>query len=279
MKIVKNQIEFESVILKEAIDLLDEILSKQLFDILGSPPDQNILFKTKYYQKYFYINLVDFLSSIAKCFCFNDKKCSLFNGLLHVSSSPSLGTKESVSFLREKLELFNDWVNAQAEVEFWSPNIEKNVILKLSRLDMLQACGNISKHTVLRLDRTAADVRKIFEKSQIDLSYEKAISCLDDFYIRFHDDILNYHASYIAEMLLNIRRAINEYLKPVYKKHIIYTDKHECFDIQMYEYRVPGEIKGEVVRMMFWELMNNVRSRINWPFPTLKISRYLKMRY
>lgn len=279
VRIVNNEVELEVIVLKGAIDLLDEILSNRLFDILGSSPDQNILFKTSYYQKYFYLNLVDFLSSMDECFQLNGKRCSLFDGLLNVSIFSNLGAKQDMSYLKKGLETFDAWLKTEAEVEHWYPNIDKELTLKLSRLEMLRTCGNISKHTILRLGRTASDVRRMFQKSQINLSDEEAIMCLENFYERFHDDILNYHASYIIEMLLDIRRGINQYLKPVYDKHIRYTGKDERLGIQRYEYEIPGAIKSRIVRDMFWELMNNVRSRIGWPIPLIKVWKYLKLRY
>src|SRR5215218_1142153 len=41
-----------------------------------------------------------------------------------------------------------------------------------------------------------------------------ALLALADFYEKFHTDILNYHASTIAEFLNNIRWGIYEYLQP-----------------------------------------------------------------
>ena len=279
VKIANSQVELEVIVFKGAIDLLDEILSNQLFDILGSPPDQNILFKTSYYQKYFYLNLVDFLSLIDECFQLNGKRCSLFDGLRTVSTSPNLGTEQNMSYLKKGLETFDAWLKTETEVEHWYPNIDKKLTLKLSRFNMLRTCGNISKHTILRLGRTASDVRRMFEKSKINLSHEEAIMCLENFYEKFHDDILNYHASYIIEMLLNIRRGINKYLKPVYDKCIRYTGKDERLGIQRYEYEIPKEIKNKIVCDMFWALMNNVRSRFGWLIPSIKVWEYLKLRY
>ena len=140
---------------------------------------------------------------------------------------------------------------------------------------MLKICGNMSKHGIARLGRVAKNVKRIFEMSKIDLTYDEAILCLENFYERFHDDILNYHASNIVEMLLNIRRSINDYLKPIFLRCIRYTKKVN--DLQMYEYEIPAEIRGQLVKSMFWDLMNNVRSDRN--FPILKTTKYLKMRY
>jgi hypothetical protein len=65
-------------------------------------------------------------------------------------------------------------------------------------------------------------------------------------------------------MLLNILWAINEYLKQIYI-------------LQVYEYQIPKEIKSEVIKMMYWELMNDVRD--NRKYTRINVTKYLKMRY
>lgn len=275
----QNEVEQEVIFFLDAINLLDEILSKQLFAILGTPPNQNILFETNICQKYFYLNLVDFLSQIGICFCLNDQKVSVFEGLLSVSSSPRLGTKQGVSFLKKSLEIFDSWLETEAEIEHWYPDIDKKIILKISRKDMLLTCGNICKHKLLRLSKTADNVKKMFANSDVELTLEEAIASLDNFFERFHDDILSYHSSYIIEMLFNIRRGINEYLKPVYDKCFKDKGRDKKLGVPIYEYEIPNCIISKLGRNMFWELMNNVRSRINWPIPQIKTLKYLKLRY
>jgi hypothetical protein len=262
-KIVNNEVEFEVAILKGSINLLDEILNTQLFDILGSE-ECNILFKTSFCQKYFYLNLIDFISKVDDSFNLNNEFCSLLTGLIKISKSPKLGTENDIDLLKKHLITYEKWLGHEPIVELWCSNIDRNVKLKLSRNDMLKICGNISKHGIVRLGRTALVIKHIFQNNNIPISFDEAILCLENFYERFHDDILNYHASYIVEMLLNILWAINEYLKQIYI-------------LQVYEYQIPKEIKSEVIKMMYWELMNDVRD--NRKYTRINVTKYLKMRY
>lgn len=274
-KIVGNEVEFEVAILSGAVEVLDEILSLQLFRIYGTGENRNILFETRYYQKYFYLNLIDFISTIDNTFKIDDEDCSLLSGLNQVADSPNLGTKEDIQSLNKYAKEFEDWLRHETAVEVWMPDINKDVKLFLSRYEMVKICGNITKHGTTRLGRTAIDIAKIFERSDIEITYDEAILSLENFYEQFHDDILNYHASSIVEMLLNIRTAIYDYLKPVYQDCYRFVD--EMRGIIRYTYEIPEMIKSEVVRKMFWDLMNDIRS--NREIPELKVTQSLKGKY
>jgi hypothetical protein len=273
-KIVNNEVEFEVAILKGSIDLLDEILNTQLFDILGTE-ECTISFKTSYYQKYFYLNLIDFISEIDSSFKLYNKDFSLFTCLNKISESYKLGTECDIEKLRAHLVIFSKWLEYKATIELWCYNINKNVKLEFSRYDMLKICGNISKHGITRLGRTALNIQKIYKDNKKDISFDVAILCLENFYERVHDDILNYYASFIVEMLLNIRWAINEYLKSIYIKYKKYSKKIN--GLQTYRYQIPNEIQSEVIKIMYWDLMNDVRA--NRKFARIKVNKYLKMRY
>lgn len=57
------------------------------------------------------------------------------------------------------------------------------------------------------------------------MSPDEAALALEDFYRWFHDDILNYHASTIAEFLNNIRWGIYEYLQPEFQRSIVWESR------------------------------------------------------
>ena len=119
------------------------------------------------------------------------------------------------------------------------------------------------------------EIRKILEKRGIKLSFHDSLLILDDFYERFHDDILIYHGSNIAEMLNNIRWGIHEYLLPEFNK----SYKKDDSDARglLYGYTYPEKIKSKFARNCYWSLMNSVRAEPR--IRKFKSTKWLKLRY
>jgi hypothetical protein len=220
-RIVGNDTEFEVAVMYGAIALLDDILGTDVFEIHGTGENQNISFKSRIAQRYFYLSLIDFLSDMDSSFKLTKDKCTVLDGMVCISCNPQIGYKKDIKTLRTTLRRFEKWLGKEVHVQkFWSPKINRETTLLLSRFDMIKICANMSKHGILRLGGIALDTQAIFQNSKKAISFNEAILCLEDFYEKFHNDILIYHASYIAEMLLDIRSAINDYLTPIYRKHL-----------------------------------------------------------
>jgi hypothetical protein len=159
---------------------------------------------------------------------------------------------------------------------FWFPTINKAIALKITRIEFIKICGNISKHNILGLSRQAKTIQEIFDKNNVPIELTEALLIMEEFYQQFHDDLLNYHASTIAEFLNNLRWAVYEYLQPLYEQSV------ECrwderLKLNLPDYHYPDDIVNQYVREVFWNLMNDVRSE---PYmPRFTVTRYLKMRY
>lgn len=275
-KIVINDTEFEVAIMNGAIALLDEILGYDVFEIHGTGKNQNISFNNRIAQRYFYLSLIDFLSDIDSSFKLTNNKCTMLSGLIHISCNPQIGHKKDIKTLKKHLQRFEKWLNKKVSIKkFWSPKINREANLLLSRFDMIKTCANMSKHGILRLGGIALDTQAIFQNSKKAISFNEAILCLEDFYEKFHNDILIYHASYIAEMLLHIRSAINEYLTPIYRRHL--RNKEWDKGIPSYEYKIPNNITNDTIKVMFWDTMNTVR--LGQRLRKMKTWKYLKLRF
>ena len=133
--------------------------------------------------------------------------------------------------------------------------------------------GNISKHNYLRAIGVAKQLKDILSQSGVTVDINEALLALSDFYERFHDDILNYHSSTIAEFLNNIRWGIYDYLQPEFNKSIIYEGGTPL----KYHYTYPEEIKSRFAKECYWELMNYIRNK---PYMRkFKVNRYFKLQY
>ncbi len=145
--------------------------------------------------------------------------------------------------------------------------------MSIKRIEFLKTCGNISKHNFSRLSGVVRELIGIFERNNIEISFEDALLILEEFYERFHDNILNYHGGTIAEFLNNIRWGIHKYLKPEFSQSIV----HEGGDPPKYRYTFPTDVEGKFSRNTYCELMNKIRSG---PYvKEFKVTRYLKLRY
>ena len=245
-----------------------------MMSVLGDDPDSNILFHTEIHQRLFNILLVDFLSKTDTHRQAPIKTTSYLSGLRDVTSNPSFNKNNSVNLLKESIQEFIDWLEQTVEVDIWLPSIDRKTTLELSRVKFLKMTGNISKHNYLRAIRIAEELQDILNKSDITIDIYESLLALDDFYERFHSDILNYHSSTIAEFLNNIRWGIHEYLQPEFQQSIVYEGTEHP---RKYHYTYPEKINEAFAKNCYWNLMNEIRRK---PYvKKFKVTKWLKKHY
>lgn len=266
-----SDIEEEVILLKAIKELIDSMVNFEVLDLYGNDPDSNIMFNTITHQKYFNIILVDFLSRTDKKGFI--KQTSYLGALKKFSETPNFNVNNSIETLRKTTHEFVDWLEQQVEVTAWLPSIDTETTLKLTRLTFLKMCGDISKHNYLRAIGVAEELKEILSKSGVTIELDGALLALADFYERFHTDILNYHASTIAEFLNNIRWGIYEYLQPEFRSSIVW----ESTTPPMYRYTYPDGIATKFAQECYWELMNEVRTPPN--VRRFQVTKWLKLRY
>ncbi len=159
------------------------------------------------------------------------------------------------------------------QIDAWLPSIDKQVTLTVARSKFLRICGNVSKHSFLRTFRLAKDLRTLLESAGVSVTLEEASLALEDFYDRFHTDILNYHSSTIAEFLNNVRWGIYQYLSPEFARSFRWDTQNP----PMYSYDYPPKLQSTYARTIYWHLMNDVRSPP--PMRRFQVTRWLKLRY
>ena len=266
-----SEIEKEVIFLKAVNELINLMLNYEVLSIVGNDPDSEIRFNSITHQKYFNIILVDFLSC-------SDKKVigeeqSYLSAIQSICERPNFNENNSIESLKYATKDFVAWLEQEAQVSIGSPCARADIVLSIKRVEFLKICGTISKHNFSRLSGIAKELVNIFERNRITIDLEHALLALDEFYERFHFDILTYHGSTIAEFLNNIRWGIYEYLQPEFSRSIIKEDK----DSPMYRYTYPKDVTNEFPRNCYWDLMNEVS---NVPYmKKFKVTRWLKLRY
>lgn len=275
-KVAFNADKKEVLALKASLWAINEMVNNAIMTISYNDPDSSIMFQTSSDQRYFNIILLDFLN--AKIFGIEKNCIEVLDDILN---EPKLSSE--VSFLSKTLEEFKDWLSADIVLEhdgetrtFWFPTINEDIALKIKREEFIKICGNISKHNPLGLDRQAKTIVGIFQRNNLEISLSEALLIMNEFYEQFHDALLNYHSSAIAEFLNNLRWGIYEYIKPLYNSSVefYWNDAHK---MRSYRYHYPETIINPYAREVFWDLMNDVRSE-----PYIKkfaVTRCFKMRY
>lgn len=275
--ITLNAEEKEILSLKANLWAINEMVNYALMTINHNDPNSSVMFKTASDRRYFNIILLDFLS--AKIFGVGHTCLAALDVIIN---DAKFGVE--TSSLSDPYNKFKDWLGADIELEydgekqrtFWFPSIDKDIALKIKREEFIRICGNISKHNPLGLDRQAQIIAGIFKRNDVEISLSQALLIMDEFYEQFHDDLLTYHSSTIAEFLNNLRWGIYDYLKPLYNQSVefYWDDYHK---MRAYRYHYPQVLVDEYAKQVFWDLMNDVRSE---PYvPKFQVAHYFKGRY
>jgi hypothetical protein len=276
-----TEVEQEVIILKTIWDLIDDMVNYTLFQRLTKTDDVTLNFHDSVHARLFNILLVDFLSLPSREFTglpsppkgANETNRSLLFHLSRVCERPQLNPGGAL-MLRAALEDFTGWLEDECHVpRVWLSSIEVEVDIRVKRITFIKICGNIAKHSAVRLNADAKAICGILEFNGKPITMDQAYLALPDFFEWFHRDILIYHSSTIAEFLNTIRREIFSYLRPEFFRSFTRDDPSSV----AYHYRIPPECGSKLTETIYWDLMNAVRSE---PYiPRYKVTPWLKLRY
>ncbi len=248
-----SAVENEIIALKATTASLDGMLNHSLLRLRGKDPDSEVLFPDAAHQQLFNILLLDMLERSSEDLL--GAPGSLLDALHGIAEAPQLVPGFEPASLRGAVQALGTWLNTEIVVDTWLPSLDQTADLRLRRLDFVYVCGNIGKHGIARLTGVAKRVQHILDHSGVAATREDALELLDRFYERFHDDILNYHTTSLAELLNNVRWSVDEYLTPEYNRSY-QPDKPEDG-----RFVAPGEVRADFVVRMHWDLMAEVERK------------------
>lgn len=244
--------EKEIVFLKAAAELIDLMVNHDMIILSRSSEGSQATFKTGYHQKIFIILLLDFLSRANQAI--TGKGARYLEALNDICKNPIFNTNNSIQLLNTAVTDFSSWLSTEINIRVWSAKINKETLLKITREELINICGNTTKHSFSRLSKVLELIRKVYARSGEALGIEESLLVLDDCYDRFFDDVISYQASSIVEHLNNIRWGIHEYLRPHHSTAIVYDNTN----ISSYRYEYPPDIKNKFAQYCYWELRNKV---------------------
>jgi hypothetical protein len=276
-----SQAEQEVIVLKAAWELISDMVNYEIFVPLANTKETSLLPNTVTHKRLFNILLLDFLSTPnAASFglqtppegsALSDKTYLYY--LRRIANEPQLNPSDG-DLIAGPVEAFAQWLEAECFVEdVWLPSIDVKTDLRVKRIQFLRICGNIAKHNFASMSRNSKEIAAILEENGVSIDRDQRYLVIPDFYDWFHTNILSYHMSAIAEFLNNIRWGLYDYLRPEFMR----SSTRDVPNPVMNHYEIPPNIHRPLGRTMYWDLMNEVRSKPH--IPRFEVDRYLKMRY
>jgi hypothetical protein len=274
--------EHEVVVLKAIWELIGEMVNYEMFVKPESTTVvTSVMFSTRVHQRLFNIFLVDFLSQPKRwpfgltapaAGAAKSDMCILFH-LKRICEDPQFNPAGGDA-LRVPLVAFTQWLEAECCVEkVWLPSINVETDIRVKRIMFIKICGNIAKHNFTRLSMSVGDICEVLKSNGTNINIDEGYLVIPEFYEWFHHHVLGYHSSAIAEFLNNIRWGIFDYLKPEFDRSFTKDDPTSI----AYRFIYPSDCNNPVIRNIYWDLMNAVRSE---PYvPRFEVTGYLKMRF
>ncbi|MCD1624034.1 hypothetical protein [Citromicrobium bathyomarinum] len=265
-----NDQEREIIILNSAWEMIDNMVNWAMFCKTEKRELSNLMFETNAHARLFLVLLGDFLSQVSP---YKSKKVPL--GLLpvpdnvrpsdktflfhlrQVCTKPHFGG--NTSQLHEAVEAFASWLEGAFRTEGVNLHpIDVVADIEIERLLYLKMCGDISKHSLARLEANARRLRVILENAGVTIDEQQSYLGLETFFDWFFDGMFIYHSSLIAEFLNNIRWAIYDYLQPEFQRSY-HRDPRATDFLPLYGYHVPAEVTDPIAFAMYWDAMNRSR--------------------
>lgn len=267
-----NDIECEVIVLCEAWEMIDSMISWSLLNGFNRTESAMLSFNSDDAPRLFYIYLIDFFSDIGarsagSSLDFpNIEEKSVTGGstvlhyLRHIAKNPVL--LRNGKRLLDAVNCVEIWRDGRFMLKnMYFPDINLEVNLTLSRFDCIYLCGNVSKHSPVRLSKCVKRLHKLINQAGANIDEQQAYLAIRNFSEYFLDNsgVCHYHLNQLSELLNNIRLAIYSGLGRVYiRSYRRVAERHR--GLECYEYDIPNEIESQFAETMYWELLNKVRS-------------------
>lgn len=249
--------EREAIGLCVCLEAVNEIVNHALLDVRKSsrsPGEALVYFKDIVHRSLFIIRFLDFAKEAG------DSRLTGVSGscvdiLDTVCANKSLGIDGSVCKLEDAVKELKNWLNRKAPMRLWLPTLDVNAEIEVSRIEFLKISGNSSKHNISRLTGVSKGIHRILSEHGYDVPIELIPLALEDFQEHLEQNYFIYYATWMAELLNEVRWGIQRYLEPLFATS--HKPENDGFS---YRFDYPDGITQEIAKQWFWRLMNHVRS-------------------
>jgi len=266
---IQSEGDLEVVLLHETHSVLAELIGPELYSVGGTAPEQSVLFHTRSTFNLFLILAVEIFAEGPRSACISQKfqNWSLLKGLRWFCERYA-GEAKAVG-LHEALSAIETWAAKDVPFTFWCPDVDK-VSLLLKNEQLISFGANTAKHHLFRL----ADLLGKLESLCINAGYSFTPQQFPAVLASMTEEVrsrLQYHSSYLVELLGNVFFALNRLVIARFEKNP--TNR-------VTEMNVPTGVTSDVFRDLYGSVMVFKRyedSRIRDYTPVT--TRYLRMRY
>jgi len=249
--------ERESIGLCICLEAVNEIINNAVLDVRISsriPGEALIYFKDLVHRSLFIIRTLDFAKETGDS-TLTGVSGSCVDILEKVCAESEFGTDDSVRELKRAVKNLKDWLNRKSPMKLWLPTLNLDAEIEVSRIEFLKISGNSSKHNISRLTGVSKGIHTILSEHGYDVPIELIPLALEDFQEHLEQNYFIYYATWMAELLNEIRWGIQRYLEPLY----VASYKLEM-DGFSYRFEFPEGVNQEIPKQWFWRLMNHIRS-------------------
>jgi hypothetical protein len=272
-----SDLDREIIVLSAVWHLIGSMVHYAHFE-KGHPLSETMLkFKTRECGNLFLIILADFLSlprsgtfGLSHRLGSGSLAETYLGNLLEIGANPHFGG--DTSLLSSSATSFAEWLDGSVTVEkVWLPSIEREGAITVRRMSYLRICGTASKHGFTRLGDIVKKIQKVMTDNGTAINEGQSYLLIPEFQEWFRDHVFVASSTTIAFFLNEVRWGIFRYLQTEFERAY---QPHISLDFQTYRFDVPTEITDPMIRSMYWDLMNEVRSEPH--FPRFTVDKYLR---
>ncbi|WP_114240051.1 hypothetical protein [Dyella sp. C9] len=252
-----NLLEQECVRLCVAMEAVDDIVNHLLLTLVDSSHSSiggEVHFKTSAHRDLFLIRAQDFVHEQGDISLFGEQ-ASCLKILSVVASTPQLGG--DVDALDSAVKNLDAWLSAKVKIRLWLSSLDIDASIFVQRDLLLRISANQSKHNVSRLTRICNTISESLKLNGYTVDERMIPFALDDLQGHLSENFFVYYASWLAELINEVRWGLQEYLAPEFRRSYLLVE--DAGDGR-YRYQYPSSIEDDVAKRWYWRLMNHVRS-------------------
>lgn len=263
-----SDLDREIIVLSAVWDLIGSMVHYAHFEKEHRLDETVLMFKTHECSKLFLIILADFLSlprsgtlGLAHPSGTGSVATTYLGYLLDICTTPQLGS--DTTLLSSSASSFAEWLDGSITVDdVWLPSIEREGSITVERMNYLKICGTASKHGFTRLAAIVKKIRRVLRDNGTVIDEGQSYLVIPEFQEWFRDHVFMASSTMIAFFLNEVRWGIFQYLRTEFERAYHPNLSGEGWG---YRFDVPAEITNPLIRSMYWDLMNEVRSEPYFP--------------
>lgn len=205
---IRSYGDLEVVLLHEAHGALADLITPDLYVVLGNVPHQQIQFPSSHLFDLFLIRAVELFGE-GETIRLDDgtrKRWQLIGGLWWFCQKYS--DEAFHCGLTESIRQLTEWADQEVRFDFYCSDFDAKVEFLLSRRELIWLAANRAKHSLLRLSAVLGKLDRKLEGTGIPVTPENTIAVLDAANEEARSRLI-YHSSYMVELFGNVFVGLN----------------------------------------------------------------------